>query len=145
IRQSNERRVLLRDLSFNSTGIYRCEVSADAPHFRTFANQSVMVVVELPDRPPTIAGGRSHYRVGETARLNCTSIKSKPVAHLDWFINGIKAPEETKIRYYPWQHPDGLESRRLGLSFQVEEAHFLEGVLTLKCKARVAAIYTAVE
>ncbi|XP_071519967.1 cell adhesion molecule 2-like [Panulirus ornatus] len=143
--RSNEKRVLLKDLTFNSTGIYKCEVSADSPHFHTYENQSVMVVVELPERGPTIHGGRSHYRVGDTARLNCTSSKSKPAAQLTWFINGQKATSPHLVEYYPWVHRDGLESRRLGLSFTVDKSHFLKGELVLKCQAVVAAIYTAVK
>ncbi|KAK8739445.1 hypothetical protein OTU49_003641 [Cherax quadricarinatus] len=89
VQRSNERKVLLKKLTFNSTGVYKCEVSADSPHFHTYENQSVMVVVELPERGPTIHGSRTHYRVGDTARLNCTSSRSKPAAQLTWFINGI--------------------------------------------------------
>ncbi|XP_066957435.1 uncharacterized protein [Macrobrachium rosenbergii] len=145
IHRSNERRVLLKDLTFNSTGVYRCEVSADSPHFHTYTNQSVMVVVELPERGPTISGGRLHYRVGDMVRLNCTSSRSKPAATLTWFINGIPASQNHLVPYFPWIHEDGLESRRLGLHFKVDKDHFLKDVLILKCQATVAAIYSAVE
>ncbi|KAK7065447.1 hypothetical protein SK128_001142 [Halocaridina rubra] len=145
VHRSNERRVLLKDLTFNSTGIYRCEVSADSPHFRTYDNHSVMVIVELPERAPTITGGRSHYRVGETASLNCTSSRSKPAATLTWFINDEQVKPSQIVQYFPRVHEDGLESRRLGLSFTVDESHFLKGDLFLKCQATVAAIYSATE
>ncbi|XP_064097629.1 uncharacterized protein LOC135209024 [Macrobrachium nipponense] len=145
VQRSNERRVLLKELTFNSTGIYKCEVSADSPHFRTYDNQSIMVVVELPERGPTISGGRSHYRVGETASLNCTSSRSKPAATLTWLINENPVKSSQLVNYYPWVHEDGLESRRLGLSFTIDKSHFLKGQLTLKCQATVAAIYSAVE
>ncbi|XP_068245518.1 uncharacterized protein [Palaemon carinicauda] len=145
IHRSNERRVLLKNLTFNSTGVYRCEISADSPHFHTYTNQSVMVVVELPERGPTISGGRLHYRVGDTARLNCTSSRSKPAATLTWFINGIPASPTHLIPYHSWIHVDGLESRRLGLHFKVEKEHFLKDMLILRCQATVAAIYSAVE
>ncbi|XP_068215651.1 uncharacterized protein [Palaemon carinicauda] len=145
VHHSNERRVLLKELTFNSTGIYKCEVSADSPHFRTYDNQSVMVVVELPERGPTITGGRSHYRVGETASLNCTSSRSKPAATLTWLINENPVKSSQLVHYHPRVHDDGLESRRLGLSFTVGKSHFLKGELTLKCQATVAAIYSAVE
>nr|XP_045607703.1 cell adhesion molecule 2-like [Procambarus clarkii] len=145
IRRSNEIKVLLRKLTFNSTGVYKCEVSADSPHFHTYEDQSVMVVVELPEQGPTIHGGRSHYRVGDVARLNCTSSKSKPAAQLTWFINEEKVSSPHLVEYYPWVHHDGLESRRLGLSFTVDKSHFLKGDLVLKCQATVAAIYTAIK
>ncbi|KAK7022053.1 hypothetical protein SK128_001663 [Halocaridina rubra] len=49
------------------------------------------------------------------------------------------------VQYFPRVHEDGLESRRLGLSFTVDESHFLKGDLFLKCQATVAAIYSATE
>nr|XP_053649649.1 cell adhesion molecule 3-like [Cherax quadricarinatus] len=90
IRRSNERKVLLKNLTFNSTGVYKCEVSADSPHFHTYENQSVMVVVELSEKDPSIHGSKTYYCVGDTARLNCTSSRSKPAAQLTWFINDEK-------------------------------------------------------
>ena len=45
---------------------------------------------ELPTEPPTISGGRQHYKVGDTARLNCTSARSKPAPSLTWYINGVE-------------------------------------------------------
>ncbi|XP_047735593.1 uncharacterized protein LOC125177607 [Hyalella azteca] len=151
ITRSNEKRVLLQKLSFASTGIYRCEVSADSPHFRTYTNQSVMVVVELPSQPPTITGGRSHYKVGDTAHLNCTSARSKPAPTLTWFINGVEAAPHQLEQYYPWVHRDQLESKRLGLTFQVQDEHYLDkvqdehfdanGELEVRCRATVSAVY----
>ncbi|MPC63270.1 hypothetical protein E2C01_057366 [Portunus trituberculatus] len=44
------------------------------------------------------------------------------------------------VEYYPWVHSDGLESRRLGLSFTVDKSHFIMGNLVLKCKATVATV-----
>ncbi|KAB7498524.1 Cell adhesion molecule 3, partial [Armadillidium nasatum] len=118
VNRSNARRVLLHNLTFNSTGTYRCEVSADAPHFRTYTNESRMVVVEFPKSHPIITGAKSHYRVGETAWLNCTSSKSHPAAQLTWFINREKADERNLRYYHKWIHKDGLESIRLGLVFK---------------------------
>lgn len=36
-------------------------------------------------------GGRARYQIGDMVRLNCTSGRSKPAAHLQWFINGEPA------------------------------------------------------
>ncbi|XP_045110398.1 uncharacterized protein LOC123504138 isoform X1 [Portunus trituberculatus] len=147
VHRSNTRRVLLKSLTFNSTGVYKCEVSADSPHFHTYEKSGSMVVVELPQQGPVIQGMKSHYRVGDTARLNCTSAKSKPAAELAWYINeekvyqnSTKAVSEMLVEYYPWVHSDGLESRRLGLSFTVDKSHFIMGNLVLKCKATVATV-----
>ncbi|XP_050734176.1 uncharacterized protein LOC127007352 [Eriocheir sinensis] len=145
VHRSNTRRVLLKGLTFNSTGVYKCEVSADSPHFHTFEKSSNMVVVELPTQGPLIQGSKSHYQVGDVARLNCTSAKSKPAAELAWYINDDKAADDQLVEYYPWVHRDGLESRRLGLSFTVDKSHFMKGDLKLKCKATLAAIFATKE
>ena len=42
---SNEYQVTLTDLSMESTGRYRCEVSTEAPSFATVSNYGDMVVV----------------------------------------------------------------------------------------------------
>lgn len=45
---------------------------------------------ELPTQGPLIQGSKTHYQVGDVARLNCTSAKSKPAAELTWYINDEK-------------------------------------------------------
>jgi hypothetical protein len=44
-----------------------------------------------PDHGPVITGGKARYQIGDMVRLNCTSGRSKPAAHLQWFINGEPA------------------------------------------------------
>ncbi|XP_047502648.1 uncharacterized protein LOC125048061 [Penaeus chinensis] len=144
IYRSNNHLVLLRNLTFESSGIYKCEVSADSPLFHTYYNESLMVVVELPEDGPKISGGQTHYAQGETARFNCTSSRSKPAAELTWYINEEPAKLNYLVPYYPYEHADGLISRRLGLSFTVEKGHFDEGEMNLKCEAVVAAVYDPV-
>ncbi|XP_037800322.1 uncharacterized protein LOC119595230 [Penaeus monodon] len=144
IYRSNNHLVLLRNLTFESSGIYKCEVSADSPLFHTYYNESLMVVVELPEDGPKISGGQTHYAQGETARFNCTSSRSKPAAELTWYINEEPAKLSYLVPYYPYEHADGLISRRLGLSFTVEKGHFDEGEMNLKCEAVVAAVYDPV-
>ncbi|XP_066945754.1 uncharacterized protein [Macrobrachium rosenbergii] len=65
LHRSNERRVLLKELTFNSTGIYKCEVSADSPHFRTYDNQSIMVVVGKIITTSELLSVGSRRRFGE--------------------------------------------------------------------------------
>lgn len=36
-------------------------------------------------------GGKARYMIGDIVRLNCTSIRSKPPAHLTWYVNGESA------------------------------------------------------
>lgn len=85
-------------------------------------------------------------------RLNCTSGRSKPAAHLQWFINGEPAESmltrqfETIItgREGKFNHENvltkipeflslsGLETTIVGLEFRVRPRHFRQGDMKLK-------------
>ncbi|MPC82561.1 hypothetical protein E2C01_077234 [Portunus trituberculatus] len=53
---------------------------------------------DLPDRVPTITGGRSRYHVGDEVHVNCTSLRSRPAASLMWYINDNQVSQ-------PLSHP----------------------------------------
>lgn len=57
--------------------------------FITFAVSSEMEVVDVPQSKPIITEIKSHYRIGELIRGNCTSQYSKPAANLTWLINDM--------------------------------------------------------
>ncbi|XP_061389360.1 transcription factor 20-like, partial [Musca vetustissima] len=84
---SDSSRVLLRGLTINSTGLYRCEISAEAPSFASVQGEGQMDVVYLPRDGPHIKGQQFQYQIGEILNLNCSSGKSHPASHLQWFIN----------------------------------------------------------
>lgn len=44
-RLSTEQEIVLDDVSFETTGHYRCEVSGDAPMFQTASNEGILYVV----------------------------------------------------------------------------------------------------
>lgn len=44
-------------------------------------------LIDLPRDGPHIKGQQFQYQIGETLNLNCTSGKSHPASHLQWFIN----------------------------------------------------------
>jgi len=90
---SDIHRVSLMDLSVNSSGVYRCEVSTEGPNFETVMASANMSVVEFPDRPPEIVVGKSYFNLEEEIKANCSSGKSFPAPHLTWFINGVQANE----------------------------------------------------
>ncbi|XP_014255592.2 uncharacterized protein LOC106670091 [Cimex lectularius] len=139
--KSNESEVRLENLTLRSSGKYRCEVSGEAPNFQTVSDHGDMITVALPEKGPTIDGGRPRYQVGEMVDLNCTSGPSKPPAQLIWYINGAQAngtllrgPRTRVVK-------GGLEETTLGLEFRVERKHFRRGHLKLKCLASIATIY----
>ncbi|CAL4067944.1 unnamed protein product [Meganyctiphanes norvegica] len=138
---SDEKKVTLRTVSLESSGKYKCEVSADAPSFQTEFKTADMQVVDLPDEVPTISGGLTKYHVGDEVHVNCTSRRSRPAASLVWFINNIQAESQYLVEYAPESDTDGLETARLGLKFQVGTRHFPDGIIRLKCTATIAAVY----
>uniref|UniRef100_T1JAP1 Ig-like domain-containing protein n=1 Tax=Strigamia maritima TaxID=126957 RepID=T1JAP1_STRMM len=62
-------------------------------------------------------------------------------AYLEWHVNGDKASKEILHKYPDIVDDDKLETSILGLDFKVEERHFSEGELTLKCTASINYIY----
>ncbi|SPP82111.1 uncharacterized protein LOC117584167 isoform X2 [Drosophila guanche] len=143
LHNSSDAIVTLRDVNLNSAGRFRCEVSGEAPSFQTVTEHGDMVVVSLPDQgPPKISGGRPRYQIGDWVRINCTAGRSKPAVDLSWFVNG-EAAEPQKLRKYDTivSGRDHLETSVLGLQFRVEQKHFRNGDMKLKCVASLSTLY----
>ncbi|KAJ9582766.1 hypothetical protein L9F63_022892, partial [Diploptera punctata] len=86
--RSDSQKVLLKNVNLKASGMYRCEVSAEAPSFTSVHGEGRMEVVALPKEGPQITGEERIYQVGDVINLNCTSGKSFPAARLKWYING---------------------------------------------------------
>lgn len=92
----------------------------------------------LPDEGPRITGGRPRYQIGDTVNVNCTSGRSKPATHLNWFINGEQAdPAFLKTYDSIITGREGLETTILGLQFKVKPNFFRQGDMKLKVSHRV--------
>lgn len=126
--------MVLKNVSLQSSGRYRCEVSAEAPSFQTVSDHGDMVVVALPDEGPKITGGLPRYQVGDWVNVNCTSGRSKPATQLLWYINQEVVNERSLLTTYPplVTGREGLETSTLGLKFQVRHKHFKQGDMKLK-------------
>ncbi|CAL1264481.1 unnamed protein product [Larinioides sclopetarius] len=144
--KSGSQSVYLRNVDLNSAGVYRCEVSAEAPEFQTVEAEKEMKVLVLPTEGPRIIGGLPKYRVGDTVSVNCTSSSSKPAATLNWYINDeiITGKRESgyQTEQFTVHHSNGLESSSLSLKFVVREHHFRGGNMKLKCTATISRVYT---
>lgn len=129
---------MLKDVSLQSSGRYRCEVSAEAPSFQTVSDHGDMVVVALPEEGPKITGGSPRYQIGETVKVNCSSGRSKPATQLSWWINGEQVTDRSQLLPYPAlvTGREGLETSTLGLTFQVRQKHFKKGDMKLKVSFR---------
>lgn len=137
MRHSNIRRVLLKRVSLNTTGTYRCEVTAKSnPGFDSKNLQANMVVLELPKSDPVISGGLRQYHIGERLELNCTSPRSYPPTSLKWFINGQEHESEEE---FPLKHgsKNGLYRSRIGLNITVHMNLFKYGKIRIECVGEI--------
>ncbi|KAI8125991.1 hypothetical protein CVS40_4075 [Lucilia cuprina] len=142
LRNSSDTQVALRRVTLQSTGVYKCEVSGEAPAFNTVSESETMTVVMTPSRGPRITGGQQRYQIGDYVRVNCSSYPSKPVCHLSWSINGEPA-NRSYLKYYDnvVYGREGLEVAILGLDFRVRSNHFRNGDMKLKCVAKISSLY----
>ncbi|XP_046393980.1 uncharacterized protein LOC124161825 [Ischnura elegans] len=96
---SNDTDVRLNDVQMGLSGVYKCEVSADAPLFHTDIRSAPMVVVDFPDELPEVSIEKRKFGAGERIRANCTAPPSYPPANLTWFLNGQEVPAHVIILY----------------------------------------------
>lgn len=139
--KSDSRKVALHSVSWKTSGLYRCEVSAEAPSFASAQSEARMEVVSLPQEDPVISGVESQYQIGDEINLNCTSGRSYPASVLHWYINEQQVVTPTALIQYPQtHHKQGLVSVTLGLRFTLSSRHFLGGSMRVKCVASVSPI-----
>ncbi|XP_013142256.1 PREDICTED: uncharacterized protein LOC106106249 [Papilio polytes] len=116
VERSSARRVHLRDLTLKSRGLYRCEVSEEAPSFHSAQSEAFMEVYYFSRDNPRISGYEQSYAVDEPLDVNCTSAKSFPAPELQWYINGEKVIERgLLIAYGAKPVSQGLLISTLGL------------------------------
>lgn len=130
----------LDDAKFVNTGVYSCEVIADTT-FHTLIETKKMLVIDLPDKRPTIKNVNEKYEVGDAVAATCTSWNSQPAANLSWFINGEPAREAYLRKYRLMENFDGTITSALGLQFKVGRKHFANGEMVLKCTSSLLKVY----
>ncbi|XP_063587554.1 uncharacterized protein LOC134764817 [Penaeus indicus] len=140
---SHRGRVRIQGVTLGAAGVFRCEVSAEAPSFHTESQVANMVVVDLPDGKPIITGVQESYQMHDNVNLNCTSFHSQPAAELTFYINGGQADPSWLVRYTPHEDPTtGLETSMLGLKFPLWPRLFRRGsTVTVKCTASILNMY----
>ncbi|EDW45138.1 GM10173 [Drosophila sechellia] len=92
---SNEQQVTLKDVQFDLSGQFYCEVSTDTPIF-TKASADELMSVFLPQTgPPTIKfRKRTPFAVGEKLFALCNTTRGRPAPHITWLINGKKVEDK---------------------------------------------------
>ncbi|XP_076336159.1 uncharacterized protein LOC143239179 isoform X2 [Tachypleus tridentatus] len=142
LERSNQTHVFLAKTDLSTEGLYECEVSTEAPSYRTVQVDKALKIYVLPKEPPDIEGNEPLYQIGEELNVTCFSKPSKPVSSLMWFINGKEAKSSFLTSYPVQEHFDGLESTAVGLTFIVTYSHFALGSLGLRCTASVIQKYS---
>ncbi|XP_030760041.1 uncharacterized protein LOC115885309 [Sitophilus oryzae] len=139
--KSDNRKVVLHPVNWKSSGLFRCEVSAEAPSFASAQSEARMEVVSLPDEDPIISGVEEQYEIGDEINLNCTSGRSRPASILHWYINEQQIQKDEALIKYPIEHhAKGLVTTTLGLRFILSNRHFLGGSMRVKCVASIAPL-----
>lgn len=73
--------------------------------------------------------------------LNCTSGRSYPASTLQWYLNDQLVTEPNSIVYYPRSvNQYGLISSFLGLNMVVQQRHYIDGVMRIKCVASLSPV-----
>ncbi|XP_076659308.1 uncharacterized protein LOC143362763 [Halictus rubicundus] len=156
VANSNKSQVTLRDVDFGLSGTFICEVTADAPTFSTASESKNLTVVYLPGGAPTIVSERERYDQGDTLRANCSLPPSTPPAHLSFTLNNVAVDSNTKHQpqQYPPQkwdrndsasHVDQPENLQwIEITVNLQQFHFSNGQLNLRCSAQIPGIYSAV-
>ncbi|KAF2364730.1 Immunoglobulin V-set domain, partial [Trinorchestia longiramus] len=139
-RNSTGATVLLRAVSRETSGHYKCEVLSDAPEYYTADRSAPLQVVEIPDEEPEIFGAQNRYRVGEEVRLVCRSAKSRPPATITWYINDWKVPPAMLTQLPPEVDSEGLQWTKVALKAVVGPQHFVKGRMLIRCTARIPAL-----
>ncbi|XP_039439652.1 uncharacterized protein LOC120420640 [Culex pipiens pallens] len=140
---SDNTKVLLRSLTLKSSGVYRCEISAEAPSFDSVQGEGRMDVIYMPKDGPHINGDSDHrsYHMGETLELNCTSGRSYPASTLQWYLNDVQVTDPGMLVPYPrFQNPHGLITSYLGLNVVVGPHHYRDGILRIRCVASLSPV-----
>ncbi|XP_042209559.1 uncharacterized protein LOC121857541 [Homarus americanus] len=135
---STHEKIVLKDVQLSSSGKYKCEVIGEWPTFHTADKSSYMDVL---GRQTNFSGTKYKYHIGDLVKLTCSSPRSRPPAHLTWFINGDQVPTEYLVPINSTRYPNGLVQMHLGLSFLVANQHFHTGELKLRCSAGIDSLY----
>ncbi|XP_071530511.1 uncharacterized protein [Panulirus ornatus] len=136
-------RVRIHDVTLGAAGVFRCEVSAEAPAFHTESEVATMTVVDLPDDKPRINGVRGgSYPLHQEVVLNCSSPHSQPPAILTFYVNDEQADPAWLVPYPALEDPaTGLETAVLGLRLSLRPRLLRGGVVNIKCTAAVLNLY----
>jgi len=140
--KSDDKTVEIISIALDTAGTYMCEVSSEAPRFKTVEASTDLTVIHPPPSPPhltkPVPGGR--YRVGDMFELNCSSPASSPPAKLRYFINN-QMDDGSHTVMHRSVGPGGLISPTLTLSTRLTRSHFQGGIVRVRCEAIIYTLW----
>lgn len=160
-------RIQLDNLSSETSGAYRCEVSGDAPDFKLSHQTANMTVVgesndehlielkinekfpAFPQDNPKIEGLERVYYDQEFVFGNCTSDFSYPAPIMSWYLNEQKA-DPSFVYPSPETTMDGfgmkMYRRSLEIRFRIDKSMYpmltVDGKIVMKCVAHIRQLPT---
>jgi len=151
---SDHSTVYLTNITLETSGLFQCEVSTEAPKFKTVAADAVMNVVQPPTSTPRLewinmreklrrkVGNYYGATVGDRLRIMCSSEGSFPAASLRFYINDEIANDQNVRTINNHHKMKGLlKSSQKELDIILERRHFRYGDLTIKCTSDIYDIY----
>ncbi|XP_054717512.1 uncharacterized protein LOC129226908 [Uloborus diversus] len=142
LRRTDRGNLFMPFTEVSSEGIYRCEVSTDAPTFQTVKGEREMRIYVNPSSKPRIFGKKGYYSPGNLVNVTCVSAPSRPAAFLKWWINGVEARSHQLTRPLPDESYDGLYISKLRLTFEARPSHFFQGRMKVQCEAIISQAHT---
>ncbi|XP_050716659.1 uncharacterized protein LOC126998713 [Eriocheir sinensis] len=142
-RDSHRGRVRIRNVTVSAGGKYRCEISGEAPKFKTSFATADMTVVDLPDSRPRIEGNEAiPYQLHQTITINCSSHDALPAPSLTFYINDQPVdPEWEDLNQVLVNETSGLETSHKSLHFRLQPSMVPLGLLQVKCVASYPQLY----
>ncbi|XP_058836192.1 uncharacterized protein LOC131692868 [Topomyia yanbarensis] len=87
----------LKNVDYDASGSYYCEVSTDTPIFTKASNDEPLHVMLPQKGPPTIEFAKKQLYYGDMLVANCTTSRARPAPHITWLING-KQVDDVHVR-----------------------------------------------
>ncbi|XP_068247262.1 uncharacterized protein [Palaemon carinicauda] len=141
--KSDDSSVVLKKVTKETSGTFRCEVMGDKPLFETDDHARNMTVLDIPLWGPEIHGlsGSSRVRPGDVIRARCLVGPSYPDVTLSWYINYQEPPGHSSIIPSAQTDDKGRRIQISELTFKVTESSFERGAIVITCDARLPVIY----
>lgn len=133
--ESNASSVYLEELGASAAGTYSCEASSETPLFHSTAGGELVIAERLPATPRISA-----VIIGDTVRLSCISVRSKPSPRLSLFVNGqLVNNTTTRLKV----DPDGLSVVSARATFELGEENEDGDYVRVRCEALFSDAFAA--